>query len=692
MFGTSAFAQSPFATLGPVALDLSISEDITLADASTQASAFLQLITEPITVDEVENDTGIIFFDSVTEAISVADSSTQASTFLQSRAENINAADAQTITAAFAVSRAEPITIADSPAVFAAFLNSRAEPITVGDSSTQSSTFLQSRTEPITVDNTQTMTAQFAASVLEATTLNDVTGVSAQFAASVTEPITVNDTLDLQVDYLDLIEEAVTLEDAQEDQSAYNNSITEPVTVEDAATLAAQFAASISEAVTIDDVREVTTAFLASVTENINVAELIAAARNVFADITENIGVESVQGAFLEFYFTITENLAPADVAVVQAALLQSIAENINMFDGTAITGWVKVFTAQADTWALVNDSSGQTLPNIRDWVASATNGETTLVIGAPTSGAYYVARKYKQNVWYFSPLPFVFGSYNITNVSWLEDRFYLVGSKTGGAFIATSTDGLTWTEITAPTGSVRILDIARNGNTLVVAAAIRVYYSTNSGTSWTSTTRTLSSSRPSILWVAELNKFFVVGFNAYSSSDGATWTLAAGGGQGTAGYTGVAWSGSELVIAISNSSGNSSRLQRSSDGVSWTIFALGANERVKKVMWDGTQFVYYDDGNSFNYYTFTYNQAIDQIVENPNFISGYQLVDTSQSYNMVIVDGLYVIPGRQTDAAKNYFYTSTDLVTFSIPEYSGPWALVNDSAPTTWQNVNTFQ
>jgi hypothetical protein len=375
---------------------------------------------------------------------------------------------------------------------------------------------------------------------------------------------------------------------------------------------------------------------------------------------------------------------------------------------------WNVIDDGQNVTWTLVNDSSGQTLPNIRDWVASATNGETTLVIGAPTSGVYYVARKYKQNAWVFSALPFVFGSYNIANVRWLEDRFYLVGSKTGGAFIATSTDGLTWTEITAPTGSGRVLDIARNGNTLVVAAIVRVYYSANSGTSWTSTTRTLSSARPSILWVEELNKFFVVGFNAYSSPDGATWTLATGGGQGTAGFTGIAWSGSALVIAISNSTGSSSTVRSSLDGVTWTTLgAGGANRSVAKVMWDGTQFVYYGDGNAFNYYTFTYNQATDRMVENPNNISGYRLVEDSISYNMVIVDGLYVIPGRQNDASKNYFYTSTDLVTFSIPEYSGPWyvlgtaggatwqtvsnaqsvvwAVVDDSAPTTWQNIDTL-
>jgi hypothetical protein len=133
MFGIAAFAQSPFASLGGTAYALSISEAITLADSSTQASAFLQSITEPITVTQVPNDTGGNFFGSVTEAISLADSSTQASTFLQSRTENLNPADTPTITGQFSVSRAEPITIADSQAVYFAALDAITEPITLAD-------------------------------------------------------------------------------------------------------------------------------------------------------------------------------------------------------------------------------------------------------------------------------------------------------------------------------------------------------------------------------------------------------------------------------------------------------------------------------------------------------------------------------------------------------------------------------
>ena len=50
MFGISAFAQSPYASLGTNAYALSITEDVGLTDSNTQASAFLQSITEPLSL------------------------------------------------------------------------------------------------------------------------------------------------------------------------------------------------------------------------------------------------------------------------------------------------------------------------------------------------------------------------------------------------------------------------------------------------------------------------------------------------------------------------------------------------------------------------------------------------------------------------------------------------------------------
>ena len=131
MFGTSAFAQAPFASLANTGIVLSIIEDFGMADSSTQLSAFLQSQTENIGIADVINDAGVNYFGSATETIAFDDSSTQLSTFLQTIAEDFSPADTPTISAQFAASATENSTIEDSQVVFTAMLQTDTEPFTV---------------------------------------------------------------------------------------------------------------------------------------------------------------------------------------------------------------------------------------------------------------------------------------------------------------------------------------------------------------------------------------------------------------------------------------------------------------------------------------------------------------------------------------------------------------------------------
>jgi hypothetical protein len=54
MFGLSAFAQSPFAATGKYAI--SITENASLADASSQLSAFLESLTEAFTAGNTDSE------------------------------------------------------------------------------------------------------------------------------------------------------------------------------------------------------------------------------------------------------------------------------------------------------------------------------------------------------------------------------------------------------------------------------------------------------------------------------------------------------------------------------------------------------------------------------------------------------------------------------------------------------------
>ena len=75
MFGYAAFAQPTFAGLGGNSYTFTLTENVGVADSNTQAWTFLQTITEPITVGNVDSEAGL-FFGSIVENFGVADSST----------------------------------------------------------------------------------------------------------------------------------------------------------------------------------------------------------------------------------------------------------------------------------------------------------------------------------------------------------------------------------------------------------------------------------------------------------------------------------------------------------------------------------------------------------------------------------------------------------------------------------------
>ena len=187
MFGIAGFAQTPFASLAGASFSFSLTEDLTADDSSTQLSAYLQTITEPITESEIEV-TGVgLFFASINENFNPDDASTQLSTFLQSITEDANLNDTPDIAAQFAADCTEDTVLVDDFAqTYFEFQQSREEDIIeVADASTQQSNFLQSLTEPLTSDDIRVIAAQFAQSVTENVTMDDIRAIAAQFAQSV---------------------------------------------------------------------------------------------------------------------------------------------------------------------------------------------------------------------------------------------------------------------------------------------------------------------------------------------------------------------------------------------------------------------------------------------------------------------------------------------------------------------------
>ena len=82
MFGISAFAQPPFATINNTGFFLNITENIDVADSNSQTWTFGQVIAENVTMNDINSQAGI-FIGTIVETLSSGDSSSQLSTYLQ---------------------------------------------------------------------------------------------------------------------------------------------------------------------------------------------------------------------------------------------------------------------------------------------------------------------------------------------------------------------------------------------------------------------------------------------------------------------------------------------------------------------------------------------------------------------------------------------------------------------------------
>jgi len=73
MFGNSAFAVAPFATLGGgTAFSFSLVENINMADASNQVFAFNEAFTENVVMDDIDATAGS-FFGTINEFVAIND-------------------------------------------------------------------------------------------------------------------------------------------------------------------------------------------------------------------------------------------------------------------------------------------------------------------------------------------------------------------------------------------------------------------------------------------------------------------------------------------------------------------------------------------------------------------------------------------------------------------------------------------
>jgi len=291
-------------------------------------------------------------------------------------------------------------------------------------------------------------------------------------------------------------------------------------------------------------------------------------------------------------------------------------------------------------------------------WRDSATSGSVTLLLGTGNTISYSTDAV-NFSLYTITPSN---PSVAITGVSYVNSQFVAFGSL---GYIAVSSNGLTWTEKTAPV-SATLNGVAGDGTNMVTFSGFFSYKTADNGTSWTTgttigptsiqnTARSLVYASSLSLWVMSANR------TVYSSTDGLAWTNR--GNLGTSSYNtvSIAWNGSRFVCVVWSSILSSDYIYTSTDGTTWSLIGSSAN-RLNYVAWDGSRFVF---RNIYSFYESASGTSMPTFVGTApyNFTC---LRNTVSQFNLSVVGSTYVLPGVAGASAPQYpvAYTSTTLAT----------------------------
>jgi len=149
--------------------------------------------------------------------------------------------------------------------------------------------------------------------------------------------------------------------------------------------------------------------------------------------------------------------------------------------------------------------------------------------------------------------------------------------SATGTDRVMTSTDGVTWTNISTPLDGVALKGIAYgNGRFVVVAFGTSFMTSDDNGATWTTRTIGTSNQWVSVAYSVTLDRFVTVNASgpdpkaAHSDDGGETWTVADTGLNNNL-WNDITWGevGGGTFVAVSNDGAN--KIATSTDGETWT-------------------------------------------------------------------------------------------------------------------------
>lgn len=294
--------------------------------------------------------------------------------------------------------------------------------------------------------------------------------------------------------------------------------------------------------------------------------------------------------------------------------------------------------------------------PTVR-WYDSASNGTVSVMVGSDNVLSYS-SDGVNWSLYTVSPSAGGFA----TGINYVNGKFVLWGTL---GYFAISTDGLSWTQKTAPVAAT-IYGVAGDATNMVAISGSFSYKTSDDGTSWTTGTsigsagltygRSIVYASSLALWVMSYDRY------AFSSTDGLAWTRSAVLSPYSTSSTCIAWNGSIFVAVVWPSQGPSTYSTTSSNGTSWTAAWNGG--RISRVQWDGSNFIYRD---TFNFFSSATGTSSPTVIGNPPY--GFTCTPAfsyQEKISFAATGPKYIIPGWAGASYPQYpiAYTSTTLAT----------------------------
>lgn len=183
--------------------------------------------------------------------------------------------------------------------------------------------------------------------------------------------------------------------------------------------------------------------------------------------------------------------------------------------------------------------------------------------------------------------------------------NLYVAAGSNG--ILATSPDGITWTDRTSGFGSDKIYSV-RYGNGLWVAVGTNGKITTSTdGVTWTARTSNMGTNiiydviYANSTWVAVGDGGGTTNTGGITySTDGITWTRKSQSVAIEPNYFGVAWNGTNWIVGT-YTNGSNNMIYASTPSGTWTV-GQALNKDINRIWYDGTRtiYIYSDDTISF--------------------------------------------------------------------------------------------